>query len=149
MGVRETLEVLERVNEVATLAGIVGKIDEGRLLYGMRFDLDAGRSQVVYVRNSSRDADHKVITMFSPCLVVKKGFFNGFSKERALDLLRKNEMVLFARYGIWERESETMVVASVDHLLETLDPPEYRASAYHVAMAADLYERENGGKDNF
>jgi len=145
MSVRETLEVLERVNEVATLAGISGTIDEERLHYVMQFALDGGRSQAVYVRNTTKGSNRRIITVFSPCLAVKKGLFSGFSKEQALDLLRKNEQVMFARFGIWENPKETMVVASVDHLLETLDPDEYKASAYHVALAADLYEREHGG----
>jgi hypothetical protein len=148
MRVREVLEVLERVNEVSTLAGINGSIDEQRMHYAMGFNLDAGRSQMVYVRNTAKGGSHQVITLFSPCMVMKKGFFSGISKDQAVDLLRRNENVMFARYGIWETETETMVVASVDHLLETLDPDEFKTSALHVAMAADLYEREHG-KDRF
>jgi hypothetical protein len=147
MSVRQSLENLERVSEVATLAGIKGKINEDKMHFGMGFELDQGRSQVVYVRDSSKE-DRKIVTIFSPCLVVKKGLFSGLSKERALDLLRMNENVLFARYGIWEGKSEIMVVASIDHLLDTLDPDEFKASAFHVAMAADTYERKYG-KDNF
>ncbi len=143
--VRETLAVLERIGEVATLAGLNGGIDEERMHFAMNFTLDGGRSQSVYVRNTAKGAQHQVITVFSPCLVVKKGFFSGLSKEQATDLLRRNENVLFARYGIWENEKETMVVASVDHLLETLDPDEFKNTALHVAMAADLYERQHGG----
>lgn len=149
MGVRENLEVLQRVSEVATLAGVNGRIDEDRMCFAMGFELDGGRKQMVYVRNTSKDAERRIVTVFSPCLVVKKGLFSGFSRERALDLLRRNENLLFARYGIWENEKEMLVVASVDHLLDTLDPQEYRSSVYVVAMAADLYEREHGGKDNF
>lgn len=148
MGIKHALEVLERVNEVATLAGIRGKIDEDRMHFTMGFGIGEGRSQVVYVKDVTKNPDNKVVTVFSPALVVKKGFWSGFSKERALDLLRMNEQVLFARFGIWENPKETMVVASCDHLLTTLDPEELRASAYHVAMAADTYEKKNG-QDNF
>lgn len=148
MGIRQSLENLERVSEVATLAGIKGKIDEDRLHFGMGFQLDQGRSQTVYVRDSSREGASKIVTILSPCLTVKKGLFSGLSKERALDLLRQNENVLFARYGIWEKKSEIMVVASIDHLLDTLDPEEFKASAFHVAVAADAYERKYG-KDDF
>jgi ABC-type polar amino acid transport system ATPase subunit len=148
MGIRESLNVLKQVSEVSTLAGINGQVDERRMVFAMGFELDAGRSQVVYVRDSTQREDRKVITVFSPCLVVKKGLFSGFSKEQAMDLLRKNEGMNFARYGIWENKAETMVVASADHLLESLDPQEYKATAYHVAMAADLYERQHGA-DNF
>jgi hypothetical protein len=147
MGIRESLEVLKRVSEVATLAGINGEIDEQRMHFAMAFGLGGSRGQAVYVRDATQ-RDRKIITVFSPCLRVKKGLFSGFSKEKALDLLRRNENMVFARYGIWDSPDETMVVASVDHLLETLDPEEYKASAYVVAMAADQYEREHG-QDHF
>jgi hypothetical protein len=148
MGVRRSLEVLERVSEVATLAGIGGKIEDEKMHFAMGFALPESRAQVVYVRDASQNDEHKVVTIFSPCLVVKKGLFSGFSKERALDLLRMNEQMLFARYGIWESKKEVMILASNDHLLETLDPDELKASAFHVAFAADSYEKKHG-KDNF
>jgi len=148
MGARLSLEILERVSEVATLAGINGKVEDERMRFTMGFGLPEGRSQGVYVVDASRDDNRKIVTIFSPCLIVKKGWFSGFSKGRALDLLRLNEQVLFARYGIWERPKETMVVASVDHLLDTLDPDEFKASAFHVAFAADSYEKKHS-KDEF
>jgi hypothetical protein len=148
MGAKDTLKVLEKVGEIATLAGINGELDDERMHYVMGFDLGEGRSQGVYVRDTSKDGDTPIITVFSPCLVVKKGLFSGISKEMAIDLLRRNEDVHFARFGIWDSDKEHMVVASIDHLLETLDPEEFEASVYHVAMAADLYEREHG-RDEF
>jgi hypothetical protein len=148
MGARRSLEVLEKVSEVATLAGIGGKIEDEQMHFAMGFALPENRSQVVYVRDASQNDDHKVVTIFSPCFVVKKGIFSGFSKQRALDLLRFNEQILFARYGIWENKSEVMVVASNDHLLATLDPDELKTSAFHVAFAADAYEKKHG-RDNF
>ncbi|HLL55020.1 MAG TPA: hypothetical protein VK447_15805 [Myxococcaceae bacterium] len=148
MGIRESLNVLERVSEVSMLAGINGQIDEQRMVFAMGFGLGEGRRQVVYVRDATQRGNRKIVTLFSPCLTVKKGLFGGFSKEKALELLRRNENVLFARYGIWDSKDETMVVASMDHMLETLDPEEYKASALHVAIAADMYEREHG-QDNF
>ena len=148
MGARRSLEILERVSEVATLAGIKGKIEDERMHFAMGFGLPEGRSQVVYVRDTSGDDDRKVVTIFSPCFVLKKSMFSGFSKERALDLLRMNSHVRFARYGIVENKAETMIVASIDHLLDTLDPDEFEASAFHVAFAADAYEKKHG-KDEF
>ena len=38
-----------------------------------------------------------------------------------------------------------VVVASIDHLLGTLDPDELRHSAWCVAIAADNYEEQHGG----
>lgn len=149
MGIRQSLSNLERVGEVATLAGINGKLLDERMHYHMQFGLDHGRTQMVYVRNSSGDdAKKAIVTIFSPCRVLKRGMFAGLSKEQAVELLRLNENILFARFGIWETKTEIMVVASIDHLLDTLDPEEFRASALCVATAADDYERKYG-KDDF
>ena len=148
MALREMLQVLERIEEIATLAGLRGRIDEEQLRYEMGFGLEDGRSQVVYARPIPGPTKTPVITIFSPCLIKKKkGVFQGISKKMALDLLRRNEKVVFARYGIADIKDGALVLASVDHLLETLDPPEFGASAYHVAVAADTYEREHGQDD--
>ena len=147
MALRDILQVLERIDEIATLAGLRGHINEDQLRYEMGFGLDDGRSQVVYVRPVAGATKKPVVTIFSPCLIKKKGRFQGISKKMALDLLRRNEKVVFARYGIAEARNESLILASVDHLLETLDPPEFGASAFHVAVAADTYEREHGQDD--
>jgi hypothetical protein len=149
MSIRQSLSNLERVSEVATLAGINGKLIEDRVQYVMQFGLDQGRSQMVYVRDSSKDDEKKIVTIFSPCHALKKGLFSGLSKEKAVELLRLNENMLFARFGIWENKKEIMVVASINHLLDTLDPEEFKASTCCVAMAADDYERKHGKDDEF
>jgi hypothetical protein len=71
--------------------------------------------------------------------------FVSFSStdNRQYDLM--NENTYFARFGIWESEKESMIVASSDLLLETMDPDEMRAHAYYVAFAADAYEAKHGG----
>lgn len=149
MGIRQSLANLERVSEVATLAGIKGQLIEDRVEYHMQFGLDQGRHQRVVVRDSSKDdAKKSVVTIFSPARVMKKGLFSGLSKEQAFELLRMNERMIFARFGIWETKAEIMVVASIDHLLDTLDPDEFKASTFCVAAAADDYERRYG-KDEF
>jgi hypothetical protein len=148
MSIRNSLKVLERVGDIATLAGFKGKLDDERMQFALGLGFDNGRSQMVYVRDTSRSPDRHIITVFSPCLVRKKGFWKGVSKELAIQLLRKNEAVHFARYGIWELEKQDVIVASIDHLLDTLDPPEFEASVVHVAMAADTLERQHG-QDEF
>ena len=148
MSIKEALSALERVDEIATLAGLNGHISEEHLRFEMGFGLDNGRSQVVYVRPLTKATKTPLITIFSPCLIKKKGLLQGISKKMALDLLRRNEQVMFARYGICDGKDGTLIVASTDHILDTLDPPELSASAYYVAVAADLYEREHG-QDTF
>ena len=143
------LETLQKVGDVAALAGIRGKVDSEREQFVSGFELPEGRSQMVYVRPSAQDVeDSVVITIFSPCHVFKKGLFKGISKDQAIELLMMNEQITFARYGMWESYDEHMIVASVDCILDTLDPPELRAAMWHVAIAADAYERKYGA-DNF
>lgn len=149
MGIRQSLANLERVGEVATLAGIKGTFVEERVEYVMHFGLDHDRHQMVYVRDVSKEgADKAVVTIFSPCRVLKKGLFNGLSKDQAIELLTLNSRMFFARFGILETKTEILVIASIDHLLDTLDPDEFKASTLCVATAADDYERKYG-KDQF
>ena len=148
MGVRQSLDILEKVEEIATLAGFKAKIDEDDVRLVLGFDMGEGRSQLVYIRDTSRSQEHPVITIFSPCLVVKKGLFRGISKSTAMDLLRTNEAIHFARYGLYETSTYSMVVASIDHLLDKLDAEEFEASVLSVAHAADSYEKKLG-KDDF
>lgn len=143
------LDILKQVANVAALAGLKGAVDESAGHFAMGFNLPGERTQSVYIRHSGQTGTEKqIVTFFSPCLVVKKGLLSGLSKDMALDLLRRNENVLFARFGIWEGAKQSMVVASVDHILDTLDPEEFEASAWYVAYAADAYEQEHG-KDEF
>ena len=147
MSADETLTRLERVKEVATLAGLKGELNEERMHFQMRFLLPGDRKQGVFVRDSSAKG-REVVTFFSPCLVVKKGLVKGLSKEMAVELLKSNEKIHFARYGLWEFDKEFTVVASVDCLLETLDPDECHNAAWSVAFAADQFEHKHG-EDRF
>ena len=150
MDEKQNLETLRKVADVAALAGIRGKVDSERGQFVAGFELPEGRSQMVYARPSAQDIeDSTVITIFSPCHVFKKGFMRGISKEQCIELLMMNEQITFARYGMWESQDEHMIVASVDNILDTLDPPELRAAMWHVAIAADSYERKYGGADDF
>ena len=149
MSVREQLEGLERIAEMATVAGLKGSVDEDRMAFVMGFGLGQGRTQVVHVRIAGKSIQGKMVATFlSPCLVIQKGFLKGISREQAVDLLVRNERLVFARYGLWDGDGQSMVVASADAMLETLDPPEFEALAYHVAYAADGYEKEHG-RDQF
>jgi len=150
MSLRETLELLEKVSEIATLAGIRGKIEEELLSFVASFAMPDNRSQVVFVRAGLATVkDSHVVTFMSPCLALKSGIFGGLSKSQAIDLLRRNERLILARYGIATLGDQDHVVASVDAILETLDPEEFEAAIWHVAIAAETYERENSTEDAF
>jgi len=144
--IEERLEVLKKIQNVAALAGLKGNIDSEGQHFAMGFTTsDSGRSQQVFVRPSGRTPEGgTILTLFSPALVVKKGMFAGMSKDQALGLLRMNENMFFARFGIWESDSQSMIVASSDLLLETMDADELRIHAYYVAFAADTYEAKHG-----
>ncbi len=144
MAVTNCNEILERLANIAMLAGLKAKMDHADSQLVMCFGLHDHRTQMVCARLSAEMKDSVVITIFSPCLRVKSGMFSGISKKQALDLLKRNERTLFARYGIHSCRDSDLVVASVDHILETLDPEEFRHSVYSVAIAADSYEREHG-----
>ncbi len=146
MAADETLQNLERVQQVATQAGLKGRIDEERKQFQMLFGLPGDRSQIVLVRDSSAQ-DRNVVTFFSPCLEVETGLLSGLRKETAIQLLRANETLHFARYGIWEGDQAVTVVASCDCLLDTLDPAECHNAAWAVAFAADRFEHEHGQDD--
>jgi hypothetical protein len=149
MSLQATLDSLKKIEQLATLAGLSGEIDEARLAFVMGFGLDQGRRQVVYARPAGNTRDQQtIVRLYSPCLIVKQGFLSGLSKERALDLLRRNADILLASYGIVDSERESAIVACLDVLLEGLEPKAFLASALGVAIAADMYEREHD-KDEF
>jgi hypothetical protein len=148
MSVEERLAQLRQISRIASEAGMRGQIDDDGRHFVMAFDLGDGRFQTIYVRPSMQTPDgNQVVSFMSPCLVVKKGFMSGLSRDRALELLRMNENIPFARFGILELGNEDMIVTSVDHLLENLDPDELKNNAYCVAMAADSYEQKYGRDD--
>lgn len=145
----DALRILKQVEQVAALAGMRLRMDPaaGHLVFGVR--LSETRTQQVFVRPAGTAGDKVVVRVFSPARVVPKGFFSGLSKEAALELLRLNEDLLFARFGIWDTEKQSMIVASSDLLLETADAEEFQAQALLVARAADAYEAKHGKTDEF
>ena len=146
VSVQHQMDVLNSVREVATLAGLKTTIDEQRMCVVCGFCLPNGRTQQVYIRYGGATGEGKdVVTFFSPCLVVKNGFMSGISKSMALELLARNEQILFARFGIWRSGDADLIVASADQLLDTMDPEEFASLASFVAVNADSFEQANGG----
>ena len=150
MLVDDRVEALDKLASIASLAGINMAVNERSMRLEGEFVLAENRTQVCYARPSGMVGDQFVVTFYSPCLRVKKGFFAGMTKDMATDLLRRNENLIFARYGLMDEGECEMIVASADYLLDTLDPEEFEHAIWHVAMAADTYEREKGGgRDEF
>ena len=145
----EKLAILKQVENIAALAGLRGGIEQERGHFAMGFDMGEGRSQRVFVRPSGVSPDGKeVVTILSPARSLTKGMFAGLSRQEAIDLLKLNENMYFARFGIWETEREILIVASIDAILESLDAGEFESLARAVTFAADGYEAKFGG-DSF
>ncbi|MFM8891244.1 MAG: hypothetical protein ACKOTB_06400 [Planctomycetia bacterium] len=144
MKAEERLSLLKQVESVAALAGLKGEISDDGQCFVMGFDQGEGRSQRVFIRPSGSTPDGKmIVTISSPATLHKNGWFSGFTREHAVDLLRRNEGLFFARYGIQDGgpgSKDMMIVASSDVILDSLDATELRAHAYFVATAADEYE---------
>lgn len=148
MNAEETMAVLKQVESVAGLAGLRGEVQDDGSHFRMLFASDRGRSQQVFVRPTGHTPEGKVVvTFFSPARRVAKGLFKGLGRDQAMDLLRLNENMLFARFGIWESKTEMMIVASVDAILDALDADEIGAYARCVSHAADTYEAKHGGDE--
>ena len=86
MGAKDTLAILEKVVEVATLAGIKGEVDDDMMAFITGFNLPEGRSQMVYVVDTSQDTDKKIITIYSPCRVFKKGIYGTIPENFSSNL---------------------------------------------------------------
>ena len=138
--------LLNQIADIAAVAGVKGAIDQDMRGFRVNVGTAEGRSQVVFVRPTGEVGGGKpMISFFSVARVYPKTkLLSAISSKELLGLLIKNENMPFARYGIQERESEYLVVASADYLLETLDGDEFQAATTFVAMAADKYEAEKG-----
>jgi len=150
MIVAERTEALDKLANIAALAGIEMDVNRRAMRLEGVFVLSDGRTQMVHARPSGMAGDKFVVTLISPCVRVKKGLLGGLSKDTAIELLRRNEGLLFARFGLVEEEDAYVVVASADYLLDTLDAEEFEHAIWHVAMAADACEKDLGkGRDDF
>ena len=135
-----TSDILKRVELMLDEHEIGGEHNEESRQYVVCFGLPGGRTQEVFVSESTAEPGDVVITLHSTCLVVDKGMFKGISKAMALDLLLLNETLNFARYGVQEDEDSYVIVASCDLFLESLSSKELVAALECVALAADEYE---------
>jgi hypothetical protein len=138
--------VLKKIADIAKLAGIRGDVDDkGRFAAGFTFS--DKRTQLVYVLPTMQLPAGTVVNIYSPCRLVKGGLLSGMSKEQALDLLKTNEKIPFARYSVLESDDgELLVMAGMDALLETLDAAEFHTYLWAVATHADAYEAMHEGK---
>jgi len=145
-GDREYAGILKQIGDIAAVAGVRGRMDADGEVFLIDFEFDGGRSHRVLVRPTGRVFGGRVVISFQAAAVEypKKKFLTAISQKELIELLQKNEGLMFARYGLVERKDDYLVVASADCLLDTLDGPEFMVAARAVAKAADEYEATKG-----
>lgn len=140
-------ELVEKIHQVATMAGIKGHREGDLLMYG--WDLGRGRDQLVYVAPfSETDQGLNVICFFSPCQRLGKGFLGGMSKSTALQLLRVNAQLDFGHFCVMAIGGDELVCVRATQILETMEVQEFEQNCLHVAQLADAWEQKIG-KDDF
>ncbi len=137
--------VLDKVKEIASLAGFNIHQTPGTNSLQLNFDMGGGRSQIVYVAHTGRTGDGKDVVQFvSPCLCVQKGMFKGLSKSLALDLLRRNAALLWGFFALADAGDSEGVMVCANQIVDTMEVEEFRANVNYLAIVADQYEREHG-----
>lgn len=138
--------VLEKVTQIATMAGYTVKPIPERNFVAVPFDMGNGRKQVVYIRYIGQTPDEQDVVSFdSPCLEVKKGWLRGLSKDKALDLLKRNANLLFGAFAIEQLEGDhDVLIVCSNQILDTMEVEEFDAHVRAVAVIADEYEKEHG-----
>ena len=142
MNVSSNSDILDRVEELAEQGGVQGERNLLRGEFVVLYELPSGRTQEVYVSDSTMDPEVPVISVRSTCVVFDKVMFKGVSKPMLLELLLTNEKLNFARYGLLEDEDSYVVVASYDVLLNGLEPKSLAFALECVALTADSYEEK-------
>ena len=148
MSAENKRRALREISQIAALAGVPGRIDEEIGQFRLVCRLQNDRSQEVRVFPSGETDGELVVSFESWCQAIGRRKLREFIRKQAYSLLRLNaEALHFARFGVREtgrKNPAAVVVVSVDHLLATLDPEEFRATAGHVAAAADRLEAVQG-----
>jgi hypothetical protein len=139
-------QLLNQIADIAAVAGVQGGIDTEAGVFCTKVATSEGRFQAVFARPTGEIFNGRpVVTVFSIARrYPKTKLLAAINNKDLLALLTRNENLVFARYGIQEQKDHYLVVASADHLLETLDAGEFSAAVRFVAVAADECEAERG-----
>jgi len=120
---------------------------DGELLRAT-LSLPAGRQQQVFVRVSGRLARGlHVLTLFSPAPRLPHG--SEHPPTLLHELLLVNERQRFVRTALWPMDDGTLVVASWDQILETMEAEELGTQIRALAVVADHLEQVLGEGDRF
>ena len=144
MSAEQNRQALKELLQVAAVAGVPARVDEDGAGLVVSWASPDGRSREVEVFPSGETNEGAVVTFQSVCRYLRRREWSRWVRRNASDLLRFNaDLLTFARFGMRPTRREdpaAVVVASVDHLLATLDAEEFLASARHVAAAAELFD---------
>lgn len=141
-------KVMDKVAEVAILAGIKGEVLDGQV-FRAAFTLQDTRTQIVLIKVAGGTPERAIVSVESRAMFGKTGVFGGLSGKQARELLLENNRRAFAKFSLRESGDEFEVYAGSDHLLPQLDPEELGAACWTVAQAADEIERKFNGGDAF
>jgi hypothetical protein len=140
-------DVLEKIHQIATMAGIKGQRQGELLSYG--WDFGRGRDQMCFVAPFiETDEGLHLVCFFSPCERLGKGFLGGMSKNTALQLLRLNSQLEFGHFAIMKLGGDELLCVRTTQILETMEVQEFEQHCMGVAKLADAWE-EKIGKNEF
>lgn len=148
MSAEQNSQALKELFQVAAVAGVPARVDEEGDGLVVSWPSPDGRSQEVRILPSGETDEGAVVTFEAVCGLIREREWKRWVRRCAGDLLRFNaDLLTFARFGMrptGREEPATVVVASFDHFLATLDAEEFRAAAKHVAAAAELFDEQFG-----
>lgn len=133
-----SLEVLKRAAALAGAANMQPQFDPEYMHLLINVNLN-GKEQGVIIRDKTVNRNMPVISIFSPCLSLKREEIKDRLPELSYKLLKANESINFAAYALIESAEDIMVIAACEELLEEITPKAFRASVTAAALAADLF----------
>jgi hypothetical protein len=146
----ETEAVYEKIKQIASVAGIkIGKHPESDVLCA-GFELQGGRTQMVFVCHAGETPQGQdVVCFMSPCMRLKKGLLGGpgLSRDRAIDLLRRNSRMLFGYFALHNMSGVEVLMVCSDQIVDTMEVEEFMNHLGACASIADHYEQEHGRDD--
>jgi len=147
---REVERVLGEVIRVGETIGIDFRFDARDGILRCRLELEGGRNQQVFVRLAGRTSlGHSIVTLFSPCARLGPGVFEAMSPEELRRLLHRPDGEHFVRFQVWGMNDHDLLVTSWDQVIETMEVEELALQVRLLAEAADAYERQRSGIDEY
>ena len=140
-------QLLERIDHILRSSGVTPEKHE--IGIRCRFQLAGGRQQIVEIEPVTRTPeDNQIISFFSRCERLGKGWFDQISGAQAISLLKLNSTLPIGYFCIKDIEGQRYLCVQCTQLLETMDQEELRVILGTLAQLADQWE-ERLGQDEF